>query len=51
MKLRLVLVLIGALDLLAACGVFLGEEFFLRIGHSAAIRGEDLEMTFKQVLE
>ena len=51
MKLRLILVLIGTLTLLTACGVSLGEEFLLKIGHSAVIRGEDLKISFEQVLE
>ena len=51
MKFRLILVLIGTLTLLTACGAFLGEEFLLKIGHSAMIRGEDLEIGFKQVSE
>lgn len=51
MKLRLIIILIGALCLLTACGVSLGEEFSLKVGQSAVIRGEGLEIGFEQVLE
>ena len=51
----ILLILINGL-VIAGCGpggskVALGEEFSLKIGESAEIRGEDLEITFLEVLE
>ncbi len=49
----IVLLIISAL-LVAGCGtgtIAPGEEFSLKIGESAAVRGEDLEITFLEVLE
>jgi hypothetical protein len=37
--------------MLTACGISLGEEFVLEIGSSAVITGEDMEISFEQVLE
>ena len=51
MRIALVLVLIGVLTVLTACGVSLGSEFLLKVGHSAVIRGEDLEISFVDVSE
>lgn len=51
MKIRLAIVLIGASILLTACGVSLGDEVILKIGQNAMIRGEDLEVSFIEILE
>ena len=51
MRIRLVLVLIGALTLMTACSVSLGDEALLKIGQSAVIRGEDLQISFIEVSE
>jgi len=57
MKRALVILMILIAGLvIAGCGsgtgtVAPGEEFSLKIGESASIRGEDLEITFLEVLE